>query len=229
MATLTSPAIEDMITNVRSMLNQPSANNSFWTDEELTAYLNEGVRRCFMEISQDGEGQFTTTTTLNTVADTETIALPTDCFEVKHVWRTVNSGYAHLSYRNNLTEGTSNVDGAGGDAYLPDYSFRGNNLVLNPRPGTTETGALKIEYVQFPSVMLTGGDTLTAQLSPVFKDVVEAYAIYKAKLKESYTNGVNTAALPQQTLNDLFTAMKESVTGRSHAPTAIIPFNPEDY
>lgn len=228
MATLSAPTIEDMITNVRYTLNQPSSTNSFWTDAELTTYLNEGVRRCYNEIIQNGEGHFATTTTLNIVADTETIALPSDCFEVKHVWRTITNGFAHLSYRNNLSEGHATNGGSGGDTYLPDYYFRANNLVLSPTPNFSQTGGLKIEYIQFPAVMVAL-DSMTTQLSPIFKDVVEAYAVYKAKLKESHTSGVNTAALAQQTLNDLFTSMKETVTGRSMAPTAIIPFNPEDY
>jgi hypothetical protein len=58
--------------------------------------------------------------------------------------------------------------------------------------------------------------------------VIIMYAVWKAKLKESLTNGTDTSALAKSNLNDLFTSMKETVQGRSENPTAIIPFNPED-
>lgn len=228
MATLSSPTIEDLILNVRNMLNQPSATNSFWTDEELSVYLNEGVRRYFAEVVLHMEGQFTALDDLDIVSGSNTIALPSDCFNVKQVWRKVPDGYEPLHYRNNIQEGMSSAQSAGGANYRPDYYFRGNYLVLSQTPGFSETDGIRVEYVQFPTTMVTGGDSLTAQVSPVFKDLIEAYAIYKAKLKESLVTGVNTTALALQNLNDLFTAFKEAIPNRSSSPSAIKPFNPEE-
>jgi hypothetical protein len=229
MATLSAPTIEDLILNVRSMLNQPRAENSFWSDEELAVYLNEGVRRYFAEVVQHMEGQFTTTDDLDIVSGSSTISLPADCFKIKQVWRKVADGYEPLHYRNNLTEGMSTSTASGGSNFRPDYSFRGNTLLMSQTPGFNETDGIKIEYVQFPETMVTGGDSLTAQVSPVFKDLIEAYAIWKAKCKESLVSGTNTTALALQNLNDLFTAFKELIPNRSASPTAIIPFNPEEY
>lgn len=228
MATLTSPTIEDLLTNVRNMLGQPSATNSTWTDEELTAYLNEAVRRYFVRVVQEAEGQFTTTANLDITSGSETIALPTDCFEIKNVWRAVSDGYEPLFYRNNVTEGYISTDASSGSGYRPGYYFRGNSLVLNPTPNFSETSGIRIEYVQFPTTMLTGGDSMTSQVSPVFRDLVEMYAVYKAKLKESLSNGTNTYAAAKDNLNDLYTAFEEVIVGRSFSPTAIQPFNPED-
>lgn len=228
MATLSAPTIEELLVDVRLMLRQPSAANSTWQDEELAAYLNEGVRRYFAEAVKHGEGQFTTTANLNIVADTETVALPTDCFSVKTLYRTVSGGYAALAYRNNMSEGYSTTGASGGDAYVPYYYFRGNNLVLRPVPNFSETAGLKIEYVQFPETMLTGGDSMTAQVSPVFRDLIVTYAVYKAKLSDSLSNGTDTFSAVRDNLNDLFTAFKDSISPRSYGLTAIKPFNPED-
>lgn len=229
MATLSAPTIEDLITNVRNMLNQPSATNSFWTDEELAVYLNEAVRRYFAEVVLHSEGQFTALTDLDITANANTVALPTDCFKIKQLWRKVSDGYEPLHYRNNLTEGMSTSGSSGGSNYRPDYYLRGNSLVLSQMPGFSETDGLRLEYVQFPETLVTGGDSLTAQVSPVFKDLIEAYAVYKAKMKESLVSGTNTTPLALQNLNDLFTAFKEAIAGRSDGPTAIKPFNPEEY
>ena len=229
MATLSAPTIEDLITNVRNMLNQPSATNSFWTDEELAVYLNEAVRRYFAEVIQHSEGQFTALDDLDIVASANTIALPSDFFKLKQVWRKVTGGYSPLHYRNNLTEGQSTTTESSGENYRPDYYLRGNSLVLSQMPGFSETDGIRVEYVQFPQTMVTGGDSLTTQVSPLFKDLIESYAVWKAKVKESLVHGTNTTALALQNLNDLYTAFKDVIPGRSDSPSAVKPFNPEEY
>lgn len=229
MATLSSPTIEELIIDTRNLLNQPNASNSFWTDEELTSYLNEGARRYFMEAVQHAEGEFTTTANLDITSDSETIALPADCFKVKQLLRKVNNGYEPLFYRNNLTEGVLTQNGGTGALYTPAYHFRGNSLVLEPTPNFSETAALRLEYIQFPTTLVGGGDTLSAQISPVFRDLIVMYTVYKAKQKESLVSGTNTYAAALENLNDLFTAFKEVLQGRSLSPTAIIPFNPEEF
>jgi hypothetical protein len=228
MATLSAPTIEDLITDVRTMLRQPNPANSSWSDEELASFLNEGVRRYFAEVVLQSEGQFTTATNLNIVSGTETVALPDDCFEVKALYRSVSGGYELLPYRNNLTEGYSTTGGTGGDTYLPYYYLRGHNLVLRPSPGFSQTSGLRLEYIQFPETMITGGDSMTSQVSPVFKDLIIMYAVYKAKLQESLVSGVNTYGPARDNLNDLFTAFKEAIPQRSHGVTAVKPFNPEE-
>lgn len=227
MGTLSAPTIESLVENVRDFLNQPEETNSFWSDDELIRYLNEGIRRYFAEVVLRLEGHFTTTTTLNLVANTESVALPSDCFAVKALYRTVSNGYQLLAPDNNTTEGYSTSAGGSGDGYLPNYRFQNNNLILRPLPGFSETSGLKIEYIQFPETMVTGGDSMTAQVSPVFKDLIEMYAVYKAKLKESLVIGTDTTALAKENLNDLFVAFKEAITDRSKFPVYTQPFNPE--
>lgn len=228
MATLSSPTIEDLIQNVRNMLSQPSSTNSNWSDEELTVYLNEAVRRYFAEVVQKMEGQFTAVEDLDLTAGSATVTLPSDFFSIKQVWRKVSGGYEPLHYRNNLNEGVDTTGASGGANFRPDYYLRGNSLVLSQIPNFSEADGLRLEYVQFPETLVTGGDSLTAQVSPVFRDLIEAYAVYKAKLKESLTSGTNTTGPALQNLNDLFTAFKEAVPNRSASPAAIIPFNPEE-
>ena len=209
------------------MLNQPKESNSFWKDVELTEYLNEAVRIYFVECAQANEGYFTTQTDLNVTANTETVTLPTDCFQVKNLYKKVNNAYVLLQYLNTVTEGYSTQGGPSGESYFPSYSFRGNSIVLHPVPTGSETSGLRIEYIQFPDQMVWGGDSLTAQVSPIFKQLLIMYAVYKAKLRESMVNGVNTFTIPQQHLAELYKNFKDSLTGRSKNPTYTAPFNPE--
>jgi len=227
MATLSSPVLQRLIVNARNLLNQPDRNNSFWTDEELTEYANEGIRTYFAEVLQRGDGQFVTQTDLNLVTDTETVALPTDFFALKGLYKKVNNGYILLQYNNNFTDSYSTQGGSSSAAYLPSYYLRGNNIVLRGVPNFSETAGLRIEYVQFPETLVGGGDTLTAQVSPIFKQVIEVYMVYKAKLKESMVNGVVMHKIPQEHLGELYSQLKEAISQRVQATTYIIPFDPE--
>lgn len=226
MANLTSPTLNRILKNVRNLLNQPDRNNSFWTDEELTEYINEAIRIYFVEVTMTNEGQFTTTADLNLVSGTETVALPTDCFEVRAVYKAVSGGYVLLNYHNE-DQGYASTGGSGSENYFPDYHFRGNSLVFRPTPNFSETAGIRLEYTQLPDTLINGGDAMTAQVSPLFKQIIEMYAVYKAKLKESMVNGVVMHKVPEDNLSALYTQFKEAIQQRTAAPTYIIPFDPE--
>lgn len=228
MPALTQPTVSELIEEVRSNLNQPGEENSFWTDEELASYLNRAVRRYFEEVVLNMEGQFDTTVALDIVSGVDTVDLPSDFFKVKVLYKKLPDGtYAVLHYRNNLTGGFSTLGGTTSQSYLPYYYFRGNQLVLRPVAQFSEVGGLYLEYTALPETMLSGGDTLTTGVSALFRDLVIAYATWQAKLKESLTTGTDVVSLAKDHLNDQYIAFQNAVVSRSANPTAIIPFNPE--
>ncbi len=232
MSTLTSPTLGGLITNVRNLLGQPNATNSTWTDSELTVYINEAVRMYFAEVVKNYEGYFTVTTdpasNLSYVANTETVALPTDCFQVKAIYIQRNQGWSILEYHNDLTHSYStNTGGGGTNVYQPYYFFQGNNIVLRPVPNFGATAALKVDYIQLPDQMVNGGDSLTNQVSPVFKQLVEMYAVYKAKLTQSMVSGVDLTALPKANLGEIYAVFKDTITPRSAYPRYTETYDPE--
>lgn len=227
MGTLSSPSLSTLRTNIRSLLNQPNAANSFWSDADLDNYINEAVRIYFGELARINEGQFATQTDLDIVANSELVSLPSDFFSMRAVYKKSDVTYIILPYRNNLTEGYSTDGGTNSTTFLPYYYFRGNSLVLRPVPQFSETAGLRIEYLQFPDTLLNGSDTLTAQISPIFSQVIEMYAVYKAKMKESLVSGVDTSALAKQNLGELHKQYMDVIQMRSKNPVAIIPFGPE--
>lgn len=233
MATLTSPTLQNLLTEVRTMLRQRNAANSTWQDDELTAYLNEGINQYFLECVSVNEGYFTTQTgtianpDIDLVAGVEYIALPVDCFEIKNVWKAVSDGWVSLNYKNNLNESYFTTTGTTFDSYFPSYTFQGNKLVFRPTPNANEPAAIRLEYLQLPDTLIYGGDSLTNQVSPVFKQLIIMYAVYKAKLSESLTNGVDMSALPKENLSQLYQLFKDTIAKRSKNPTYVQPFNPE--
>lgn len=236
MATLTSPTLGSLITNVRNMLGQPNPNNSTWTDFEITQYINEGVRLYFAEVVKNMEGYFTITTdpmaggsgNLSYTANSEIVAMPTDCFQVKALYIQRSNGWEILEYRNDVTNGFfSNTGAGGGNTYSPLYYFQGNNLVLHPTPNADGLNQLRLDYIQLPDQMVNGGDSLTNQVSPVFKQLVEMYAVVKAKMKQSMVSGTDLTEVPKANLMEIYANFKNTITPRSAYPEFVVPFNPE--
>ncbi len=231
MATLTSPTLGSLITNVRNMLGQPTATNSTWTDAELAVYINEAVRMYFAEVVKNYEGYFATTTdpsdNLTYTAGTEAVALPSDCYQVRAIYIKRNQGWQMLDYVNDLTGSYSTSTGAGSETYSPTYFFQGNSIVLRPVPNDTGTESLKVDYIQLPDQMVNGGDQLTNQISPIFKQLIECYAIRQAKMKQSLSQGVDLTAIPNKNLGEIYASFKNAITPRSASPQFVQPFNPE--
>jgi len=224
---LSSGTLGSYITAVRDLLNQPDAANSFWSDQELTRYLNEAIRLYFLEVTNNNEGFWTKTADLNLVSGTETVALPTDCYQVKAVYMQVNQGYVVLPYRNAISESYSTQGGTDSNTYFPSYFFRDSSLVLRPTPAYSATGTLRVEYIYFPDVLMQSGDTMSNNMMPIFRQVIEMYAVYKAKMKESLVNGVNTAQLAKENLGDAYTQFKAVVQSRSKYPQFVKPWSAE--
>lgn len=215
-----------MLQNVRAMLRQPNSANSNWSDEELLVHINAAVLRYFARLTLVNEGHFTITDTLDLVSGEDEIALPTGFFKVKNLWRKQGSEWVVLDYRNNVGLDLSTAGEGGGQGFLPDYEFRGNVLVLRQAPSFSEVDGLKVEFIKFPDTLLDGSDQLTAHISPVFKECVETYAIYKAKLAESLVSGVATFGPIKGHLNELEDDFDKLNVSRSKGHTYIQPFNP---
>lgn len=229
MALLTSPTLTKVLTNVRNLLGQPNPTNSAWSDLELTEYINEGVRMYFADVIKNSEGYFMPAPVfLDITANIEEVPLPTDFFEAKILYIQRTNGWEVLEYRNDITNGfITNLGSGGANTYSPLYYFRGNNLVLHPTPNFSQTGILRLDYIAFPDQMLNGGDQMSNQISPVFKQLIEMYAVYKAKLKQSMVNGVDLTALPKDNLDQIYVLFKNTINKRSQYPEFINPFNPE--
>jgi hypothetical protein len=226
MALLQPPTLSRLIKEARIFLNQKEEKNSFWKDDELSIYANDAIRQYFLILSENAEGQFDEKVSLDLVAGQETIALPTDCFEVRAIFRVQNEVNQILQYKNNLTESYDTSVQSGGDTYVPYYYFRGESIVLRPVPGTNEVGGLVLEYTKFPETLITGLDAMTSNISTIFKELVVMYMVYKAKLKESSVQGGDTYRASEGHLSSLFTQFKNTVGGRSKFPQYILPFNP---
>lgn len=227
MATLVAPSLERLVRDARILLNQPKPENSRFSDAELIGYANDALQQIFLTVNEAGEGQFDKTANLNITGGTETIPLPVDCFSVKAVFKLQGTIARRLEYHQNIVNDyDTNLSSNGSSSYEPYYYFRGNNLVLRPIPGTSETSGLIIEYTAYPQVLVYGSDNLDSGMSPLFKELIVMYIVSKAKLKDDLSGSGNGYELASNHRNDLFKQFRHQLMERSKAPQYINTFEP---
>lgn len=154
------PAIRDF---VRADFNQSSASG-FISNEEIDRWANEGYYKYVLMLMKAHQGYFETTALLDIVADTETIALPHNftaneksLLNTVLVEKVLSSSRVPLRYRKRYDQ-VNHTDGGGGagETYLPTYDFRGNNLVLEPTPASSETDGIRIVFKALPPRLRSG-------------------------------------------------------------------------
>ncbi len=227
MPAVVQPSLERIIRDARIALRQQKAENSRFTDAELTGYANDAIQQIFAITNETSEGQFDKTTTLNIVSGAETVALPTDCFAVKTLYKVQGTVNRRLEYKQTvLDDYDNNATNSGSTTYEPYYYFRANNIVLRPIPGFSETAGLVIEYTSYPDVLVYGGDILTSGISPVFKELVVSYVISKAKFADDLSGGGQGFDLANSRMLGLFKEFRHQMIERSKAPQYVTCFEP---
>lgn len=227
MATIVTPTLESLVRDSRILLNQPKAENSRFSDAELTKYANQAVKQIFGIVNKMSEGQFDKTTTLNIASGVETVALPSDCFAIKAVYKVQGTVNRRLEYKNSIMlDYDNNSQNSGSTTYEPYYYLRVNNLVLRPIPGFSETAGLILEYTSYPSILQFGGDSVDSGVSPLFEELITTYIVYKCKLKDDLAGGGNSRQAAVEHMSDLYSNFKDQLSERSKAPQYISPFEP---
>lgn len=177
MSLLHLPEIRDY---VRGEFNQASSAG-FLSNDDIDRWANEGYYKYCLMLMKASQGYFETTSDLNIVAGTETIALPNNftateksLMDLVRVEKVLSQSRIPLAYKRRYDQGNSTSAGGSGETYLPSYDFRGNNLVLEPTPSTSETAGIRIIYKALPprlrsSTATAGGSstiTLDASADP---------------------------------------------------------------
>lgn len=219
--------MERLIRDARILLNQPKPENSRFSDAELTGYANDALQQVFHTVNEAGEGQFDKTANLDITQNVETISLPVDCFSIKALFKVQGTINRRLEYHQNILNDYDNTpSSSGSSSYEPYYYFRGNSLVLRPIPGFTQTAGLVMEYTAYPQLLVYGGDSLDAGMSPLFKELIVSYIVSKAKFKDDLSGNGQGYALASSRMVDLFKQFRHQLMERSKAPQYINTFEP---
>jgi hypothetical protein len=153
-----------------------------------------------------GTGYFETTTTLNITAQTEYISLAgltLPFWACSTLWRKLSTGYHPLKMNEQRYKFISTIGVGSGDTYIPDYRYRGTNLILTPTPIASETAGLKMDYVYipiFPNQLSVDGFTFDTNFPTVFELNVKLRAAIKLLESKDATGGVSDISTLRQEL-----------------------------
>lgn len=158
--------------NVRADFSQQSSTG-FMSDAEIDEWINEGYYKYVMHLMMASQGHFDETAYLSYTANVETISLPSNfanvpsLLQVVRVERILSNARVPLQYRRRYDEAVATGAVVGGYSYIPTYDFRGQNLVLEPTPGSSETNGLFMVYKALPpklnsaNAVASGAQTIT--------------------------------------------------------------------
>jgi hypothetical protein len=210
----------EMMTDVRYILDEPTAAS--WTDAELLTYINQAQPLVASMIRGYNEDFFVTSTTLATVANTATIALPTDFIAAKRVeWINGDTTLKNpeplypIPWQDRGTDWPLYLvnSNSGGRPYY--YSFQGTNLLLYPVPNSSTTNALRLWY-EYRLADLTTATTSVSEVPIQYHNIITHFAALQAMRKMEQ----NTDAVGKFT-DYLVTVMKSDLRRQKQEPLFI--------
>lgn len=145
------------------------------------------------------QGLLTTPSSLDIVADTATVALPSDFFMVFKLSRVFSNSRKPMNPKTNLEKRVRTSGASSGDAYFPDYSIQGSNILLQPVPSVSEEDALYLEYFPTATAMTTGTSTTATGFNAQFHPLIplKASILIRATKEDEDVSGL------KMTLNDM--------------------------
>lgn len=162
--------LDDLRTYVRQRLTVSTADSA--TTTQIDTAINQArlrlVARFRLKVA---------TTTLDFTADTETVALPSDCTEILSI-----STADYLLQAINEQDFGQLTSGSGG----PQVFVRdGTSAVIRvrPVPQSTENDAATIRYVQRPTALSSGTD-VPSEVPDEFHDLVGELAVHRIAQNE---------------------------------------------
>ena len=173
-----------------------------WSDVEVDSYINQAYENYYNKlVTKSYEGLLTTPVLLNITGGVNEIPLPVDFFQGKILYRVLPDKKVPCTYKSPY-DGTviTNYTTA---FYRPGYSFVGMNLLLDPTPSDTETGALELHYwpqiqclqtgqtVPTAGYMVNDTDSPVAGFNAQWHQLLPLWAAYQAKSLREEEDVVN--------------------------------------
>lgn len=209
-------------TKARRKLDETAAK--FWTDDDLNDYIDQGYNFYWQWMVQAQHNLTITTTTLNLVSGTATIALPSDFLEARLVERVTANYTIPLPYYeryNTLNMTSGYVDNA---SAVYTCRFLGSSLLLEPTPQITETGGIKLTYFRTPTALSSDSDT--PEIPSIFHDMLVTYTVIQAKEKEEAESNQPADVAPFiRTLEKQEQLFKESIERSTTQRVFVQPFS----
>jgi hypothetical protein len=192
--------LTDMLTNVRSLLDEP--NPQFWSDAELTSWINEACSNVARKIEWKRAEQ-----DISVTGGTQQYTAPTDMIRIYRITFTdeSNTNTYTVEWR-----GMMEMDQIWGinqewPANYPLYYTTwlvppALNLILYPVP--SEDGTLQVYYYEMAVPAVSGSDDV--DILEGYDDIVIDYTLYRALRKDADPRWAEFKQTYEDKLTDLY-------------------------
>ena len=201
---------------VRYNLGEPSGEQRFY-NVSINANLNESYRYYLAQLIDNGESNFTTTVSIDFVANQAEYALPSDWVKTRMVDRVTTFGTVPLERFERYETTNITIGGNAGDWFLPSYRFRGQNLVFEPKPTFSQVGAVIHEYYAEPANLVADGDSPSTGFIETWQDMMVIRATLSELENKDAVGGVSDINSFRLRLQNMEEAFRKLMTGRSQA------------
>ena len=170
----------DMRAELRRLLRETTAADSFWTDPDLLDLFNSAIDLRNMQLGDAHEGWSTITADIDLVADQGNYAIPEGTDRIKRILIVKTEGSATfevpLTRNERWTEPLYQTSGStvGRIGQIPTYRVKGEFITLEPKPTEAVVRGLKIELEAPSARLVNDGDKLALR----FPGVIETLLIY---------------------------------------------------
>lgn len=170
--------LSGLTNRVRRWLHELAPGNSFWSNSFIQQQINTSYRRRCGDLVMAHEGYFTNVATRDLTEDQERYAWPPG-FERLLKMELVRSDGTRVPIERDERHYASNAgeSGASQDGYYCTYRPIGGGFVLEPPPGGTVTGGIRIEYYGLPTLMQADGDSLHADFPRSYDEIIVLDAV----------------------------------------------------
>lgn len=160
---------------ILNILQKETSYQGFYTDSKLDQAVNESMDYIAARAMHEmGNGWFQEIAYITTVAATSGYTLPTGTCMVREVRYLSGDLYVPIRPIEAVDESWTLTDT---QVVFPwRYELIGSQIVFNPVPSIVGTNYLQLKITKFPTALVAGGDTLSAQ----FTNALEWYLIYRS-------------------------------------------------
>lgn len=165
---------------VRRLLRETTAADSFWSDTDLLDYFNTAQDLRFMDLADSDEGWFTEPWVTNIVANQKEYTIPEGTDRVKRVVLIFTEGGRTLEIPLTRNERwsdpmvTQSGVATGAIGAMPTYRIVGEEVWLEPPPTEARTNGLRIELEAAPARISADGDKIDLK----WPSIAETLLIY---------------------------------------------------
>lgn len=157
---------------ILTQLNLTADYQGFYTDEKLDDLIQESLDYVSVEMMMGGEGWLSNLLHITTYDGVGTYELPKSVAVINSVRYLSGNSYIPVTY-DDQSDLPQVSPSAGFTQFPTKYRIIQNKIYFNPPPVFTGTNYLQIEYVSYPSELLTDGQLIDPQFDNAMMNFIK--------------------------------------------------------